>query len=95
MSESMSKPRLPLFYGGAVPLSSNIHAKWRLLPGDAAFAASAPAAPVTVSEFAAASGSYPILFTAEDPSPVALMGLGQRNLFVEEAKAKWIKQRCC
>ncbi|HEY4276103.1 MAG TPA: SapC family protein [Rhizomicrobium sp.] len=88
MSES-GQSRLPTFYAGAVPLSSTLHAAWRLLPGDAGFAAQASAVPLTGGEFAAASSAYPILFTADEPSPVALMGLARDNLFVEEGR--WAK----
>ncbi len=83
---SESKLSFPLYYGGAVPLSAAAHGAWRLQADDAAFAAEAPAAPVTVGEFAAAGRFYPVVFTADVTSPVALMGLEQSNLFVEDGK---------
>jgi hypothetical protein len=77
---------LPLFYAAPVPLSGNAHGAWRLLPGDAAFAAAEPAAPLSASEFGAAARCYPILFTADVTSPVALMGLDRANLFVTDGR---------
>jgi hypothetical protein len=85
MSESSSPgPRLPVYYAGAVPLFAAEHGSCRLLPGDAAFAAAVPAVPLTVSEFGRASHSFPIVFAAGDPAPVALMGLENTNLFIED-----------
>jgi hypothetical protein len=54
--------------------------------GDVGFASKAPASPVTVGEFAAAARFYPVVFTAEVTSPVALMGLEKTNLFVEDGQ---------
>jgi hypothetical protein len=86
MSESSSTdPRFPVYYAGAVPLSAAQHGTWRLLPGDAAFAATVPAVPLTVIEFGAASHFFPIVFTAGDPGPVALMGLENTNLFIDDS----------
>lgn len=73
---------LPVYYAGAVPLNAVRHGAWRLLPGDAAFAAAAPAVPLTVGEFANAAHSFPIVFAAGEPAPVALMGLENANLFI-------------
>jgi hypothetical protein len=83
VSESeKSETVLPPFYKSAVPLNVEIHSEWRLLSGDVRFSSEAPASPITLSEFAEASRFYPILFTAEVVSPVALIGLEKRNLFV-------------
>ncbi|HEU0096929.1 MAG TPA: SapC family protein [Rhizomicrobium sp.] len=82
----MSKSGFPLFYASAVPLSSNAHVSWGLLPGDAGFAAEAAASPVTAGEFAAAGRFYPVLFAANTALPIALMGLENANLFVRDGQ---------
>jgi len=74
---------LPLFYSAPVPLSSSWHGAWRLLPGGAGFAADASAIPLVATDFPGASRSYPILFTQDVISAVALVGLEQHNLFVD------------
>ena len=54
------------------------------------FAAKARAVPLTVSEIAAASRFYPVVFlTQEQPLPMAVVGLiDEHNLFVDE-EGKW------
>jgi hypothetical protein len=42
--------------------------------------------PLVASDFAAASHSYPIVFTTGEIVPVALVGLERTNLFVEEGR---------
>jgi hypothetical protein len=77
---------LPLFYSDPVALAATRHGHWRLIPGGADFAASATVIPLIASDFAAASRSYPIVFTIGEIAPVALVGLERSNLFVEEGR---------
>lgn len=83
-ADAASEPqsRLPLFYREPQPLSSTIHAGWRLKDGDVSFASETACVPIVASEFTPASRHFPIVFAAEDNSPVAVLGLEQRNLFV-------------
>lgn len=73
----------PLFYRAPEPLSAVRHGGWRLQSGDFTFAEATPYVPLTAAEFAAASRCCPIVFAAGDDSPVAVLGLERRNLFVE------------
>ncbi len=75
---------LPLFYRRPEPLSSGVHGDWRIRGGNLDFAAGAHVVPLVVSEFARALRSYPIVFTAEKASPLAVLGLERRNLFVND-----------
>lgn len=78
--------RLPLFYRDPQPLSSKVHADWRLKDGDADFAAEAPYVPIVVGELASAARCYPVVFAAGDAQPIAVLGLERRNLFVEDGR---------
>lgn len=84
--ETEAAPVLPLFYGDPVPLSSARHGALRLLSGDAGFARRATALPLMLTDFAAASHHYPILFTSGEVAPVALVGLEHDNLFIEDGR---------
>ncbi|MFZ0267963.1 SapC family protein [Caulobacter sp.] len=75
---------LPLFYSDPQALSSVTHADWKLKDGGFEFARDAHVVPLVVAEFSKASRSYPILFAAESASPVALVGVERRNLFVAD-----------
>jgi hypothetical protein len=75
---------LPPFYSEPVLLTTTHHGQWRLVQGGADFAAGATCIPLVASDFAAASRSYPILFSVGDVMPVALVGLERFNLFVED-----------
>lgn len=76
-------PMHPPLYRAPVLLSSREHAHWRLLPGDAAFAAASHAVPLVLGEFAAAARCYPLVFVGEDAAPVAVLGLeAEHNRFV-------------
>lgn len=86
VSSNPSKPILPLFYADPEPLAAARHGAWRLLAGSADFASAATAIPLVLSDFTAASHSYPILFTSGEAAPVALVGLEQANLFVDGGK---------
>jgi hypothetical protein len=84
MTDTQTQPALPLFYRDPRPLSSVAHAEWRLIGGDAAFAADTPYVPILIGEFAATSRYYPIVFASPDAAPIAVLGLGEVNLFVTE-----------
>lgn len=76
-----------LFYSQPEPLSVEAHGT---LGVDAvakpyAFAGSSNLVPLTVTEFAPAALSYPVIFAGESKQPVAVMGLRQgENLFVND-----------
>lgn len=72
----------PLFYRDPLPLQSDKHANWRLLPGSVAFAAETNAIPAVVGEFGLAAQHFPILFTGKDAAPIVAVGLARNNLFV-------------
>ena len=79
-----------LFYGKPEPLSVEAHGGLGVDPVDQpyAFAAKTHLVPLTVTEFAPAALSYPVIFVGETRQPVAVMGLRQgENLFVNEAGA--------
>lgn len=73
---------LPLFYTAPEPLSVEAHGMWRLGDGDFAFAAETPFVPVVTGEVAQAMHAYPIVFSAGDAHPIAVMGVERENLFV-------------
>ncbi|PJI89679.1 peptidase [Sphingomonas koreensis] len=73
---------VPLFYTAPEPLSAVAHGAWRLGEGDFAFAAETPFVPVVTGEIAQAMHSYPIVFSAGDAHPIAVMGVERENLFV-------------
>jgi len=77
---------LPPFYRDPRPLSREAHAGWRLIEGDAGFAADAAFVPVVAAEFARAGQSYPVVFAMPEAVPVAVLGLEQRNLFVRDGQ---------
>lgn len=75
-----------LFYQQPEPLSPETHGKLGVNPIDKpwGFLAASHVVPLTVTEFAAAALSYPVIFVGEGKQPVAVMGLRQGdNLFVE------------
>ncbi len=75
-----------LFYGKPEPLSVEAHGNLGVEPSEQpyAFAASTHLVPLTVTEFAPAALSYPVIFVGDNRQPVAVMGLRQGdNLFVE------------
>lgn len=80
------KAALPPFYRDPRPLSREAHAAWRLIEGDAGFAADAAFVPIVAAEFARAGQSYPVVFASPGAVPVAVLGLEQRNLFVREGQ---------
>lgn len=81
--------QLPLFYRAPELLTAVAHGQWHLRDGDADFAAATPFIPIVVSEIAAASASYPIVFAAAEAQPIAVTGIEQANLFVEDGQ--WVE----
>ncbi|WP_447725162.1 SapC family protein [Sphingomonas koreensis] len=81
---------LPPFYRDPRPLSRETHAAWRLIEGDAGFAADAAYVPIVAAEFARAGQSYPVVFAMPGAVPVAVLGLEERNLFVREGQ--WARE---
>jgi len=82
-----SAPQLPLFYNGLEPLSSEVHAHYKVKPSDTApFLVNQHAIPVTVEEFPLIQRHMPIVFSAgDDAIPIALMGLNEGvNVFMSE-----------
>ncbi|GAA0642497.1 SapC family protein [Brevundimonas lenta] len=76
-----------LFYGQPEPLSLEAHANLGVEPVDKpyAFVGQTNMVPLTVTEFAPAALSYPVIFVGENKQPVAVMGLrAGENLFVNE-----------
>jgi hypothetical protein len=74
-----------LFYISPEPLNREQHAKLALVHNDKpyGFAAKGSAVPLTVTEFAPAALSFPVIFAGEDRVPLAVMGLNNgENLFV-------------
>jgi hypothetical protein len=73
-----------LFYGKPEPLNNQTHGKLGLRRVDRPFlfAKDSQVAPLTVTEFAAASVSYPIVFAGDKRQPLAVMGLDQKNMFI-------------
>lgn len=83
---SAPQQQLPLFYNGLEPLSSELHADYRIRPATtAAFLVNQHAIPVTIDEFPLVQRFMPIIFSAGDDSiPIALMGLNEGvNVFVD------------
>lgn len=85
MSDVTEKPSpaSPLFYRDLTPLSVEAHANWRLGEGNLTFAADTPYVPIVVSEFVPAARTFPIVFAADDATPIAVLGLERRNLFLD------------
>jgi hypothetical protein len=76
-----------LFYSQPEPLSVEAHGKLGVNPSEKpyAFVAQTNVVPLTVTEFAPAALSYPVIFIGEQRQPVVVMGLRQgENLFVEQ-----------
>lgn len=75
-----------LFYSKPEPLSVDTHGKLGVDPvqNPYGFVAKSNVVPLTVTEFAPAALSYPVVFIGTEKQPVAVMGLRQdENLFVE------------
>lgn len=77
---------LPILYRDLVPLSSSEHATWGTQTLDGAhFLQGHHAIPVTIDEFVQVQRHFPIIFAAaENPVPLALMGLNEGvNVFLD------------
>jgi hypothetical protein len=74
-----------LFYVAPEPLNREQHGKLGLVHKDKpyGFAVAGTAVPLTVTEFAPAALSFPVIFAGEERTPLAIMGLNTgENLFV-------------
>ncbi|MEQ7153863.1 SapC family protein [Brevundimonas aurifodinae] len=74
-----------LFYSKPEPLSAEMHGALGVNPVDKpyAFVGSSHVVPMTVTEFAPAALSYPVVFLGDNKLPVAVMGLRQgENLYI-------------
>jgi hypothetical protein len=77
-----------LFYGQPEPLSIEVHGSLGVDPVEKpyGFVAQSNLVPLTVTEFAPAALSYPVIFIGDARMPVAVMALrGGENLFVSDA----------
>ena len=75
-----------LFYASPEPLNREQHGKLALVHKDKpySFALNGTAVPLTVTEFAPAALSYPVIFAGEERVPLAVMGLNTgENLFIQ------------
>jgi len=87
MATAPEQQSLPLFYKELEPLSSQIHAEYRIRPTTVApFVKDTHAIPLTVEEFPMAQRNFPIVFSiGDDPIPLGLMGLNEGvNVFFDD-----------
>lgn len=78
-----------MFYEKPVPLTKDKHAAYGVTQVDKPFdfMATQHFLPLTAPEFGSASASFPIIFAGEERSPLAVMGIRQKeNLFVEDGQ---------
>lgn len=87
--ENTSKPEinlsgLPLFYKRPVPIDISRHINSCIITeSNFSFARDTNSIPLNTIEFIEAAKTYPIVFTnAENPLPVAVVGLEQTNYFI-------------
>jgi hypothetical protein len=83
----MASAPLPLFYNGLEPLSSEVHANYRVRAQDRApFLVAQHAIPLTIDEFPLVQRQMPIVFSVGDEGiPLALMGLNEGvNVFIDD-----------
>jgi hypothetical protein len=86
MASAPQTQGLPLFYNDLQPLSSDLHADYKIRRADSApFMARQHAVPLTVEEFPLVQRFLPIVFSVgDDPVPLALMGLNEGvNVFFD------------
>ena len=84
----MASAPLPLFYNGLEPLSSEVHANYRVRAQDSApFLTGQHAIPLTIEEFPLVQRHMPIVFSVGDEAiPLALMGLNEGvNVFIDDS----------
>jgi hypothetical protein len=75
-----------LFYSTPEPLNSEMHGKLGLVRTDKpyGFARKGHMTPLTVTEFANAALSFPIIFVGDEKTPVAVLGLNaDESLFID------------
>lgn len=87
MASAPQAQGLPLFYNDLQPLSSELHADYKIKRADAApFMAAQHAVPLTVEEFPLVQRYLPIVFSVgDDPVPLGLMGLNEGvNVFFDQ-----------
>ena len=80
-------PQLPLLYKELLPLSNQVHAKFKTRGSEAApYLKDVHAVPILIDEFVQAQRFFPIVFSLGDQSvPLALMGLNEGvNTFVDD-----------
>ncbi|MGH7019970.1 MAG: SapC family protein [Brevundimonas sp.] len=78
-----------LFYTQPEPISFETHGKLGVTPAEKpyAFVAKTNIVPLTVTEFAPAALSFPVIFVGDMKQPVAAMGLRQdENLFLDNGE---------
>jgi len=79
-----------LFYNQPEPLTPETHGDLGVnaVENPYAFMAKSHLVPLTVTEFAPAALSYPVIFLGDTKQPVAVMGLGEgQNFFIDPAGA--------
>lgn len=87
MASAPQATGLPILYNDLVPLSSEQHAGWGTKALDGAqFLKNVHAIPVVIDEFVQVQRHFPIIFAdAENPVPLALMGLNEGvNVFLDD-----------
>jgi hypothetical protein len=87
MASAAPASQLPLLYNALEPLSSNVHANFKLRPSETApYLSQVHAIPITIDEFVPVQRFYPIVFSSgEAPVPLALMGLNEGvNVFLDD-----------
>jgi hypothetical protein len=94
MMASAPQQQLPVFYNDLQPLSSQLHADYRVRSIDKAkFLAGQHAVPITVEEFPLVQRHMPIVFSVgDDPVPLALMGLNEGVNVFFDADGKPIRE---
>ncbi|MEN2787158.1 SapC family protein [Sphingomonas qilianensis] len=87
MASAPQNVQLPLFYKALEPLSSEVHANFKVREATSApFVVGQHAVPVTVEEFPLVQRHMPIVFTlGDDAVPIALMGMNEGvNVFFDD-----------
>ncbi|MCP3732689.1 SapC family protein [Sphingomonas sp. MG17] len=86
MASAPQAQGLPLFYNDLQPLSSDLHANYKIRRAETApFLAKQHAVPLTVEEFPLVQRYLPIVFSmGDEPVPLGLMGLNEGiNVFFD------------
>jgi hypothetical protein len=87
MASQAPASNMPLLYNDLVPISNQVHQKWKTrTAAEADFLAKVHAVPILTDEFFSAQRHFPIVFSLGDnPVPLALMGLNEGvNVFVDD-----------